>query len=67
MQLEVSKDIAKRIDSVSKEFGINKRQIIDRAILLYLETIKEYLNLRKEIKEWDNLSDEALINFEKAL
>ncbi len=67
MQLEVSKDIAKRIDSISKEFGMNKRQIIDRAILLYLETIKEYLNLRKEIKEWDNLSDEALINFEKAL
>ena len=67
MQIQIPKDTSKEIEKASKLLGIKEQEIIDRAILLYLDNISKYLNLMNEMKEWDTLSDEALINFEKAL
>ena len=67
MQIEIAKDTSKKVDQVSRLLGIGESQLIDRAILLYLDKISKYLNLKKEMNEWDSLSDEALINFEKSL
>jgi len=67
MQIEIPKDTSKKIDKASKLLGIKDKKLIDRAILLYLDNISKYLELKKEIGEWDYLSDEALINFEKSL
>ena len=67
MQIEIPKDVSKKIEEASKLFGVKKQQLIDKAILLYLDNISRYINLKKEMKEWDYLSDEALINFEKSL
>jgi len=67
MQIEIPKETLKKIDDVSKKLGIKKQQLVDRAISLYLDNISKYLNLKKQMKEWDYLSDEALLNFEKSL
>ena len=67
MQIEIAKDTSKKVDQVSRLLGIGESQLIDRAILLYLDKISKYLNLKKEMNEWDSLSDKALINFEKSL
>ena len=67
MQIEIPKDTSRKIEEVSKKLGIKKQHLIDKTILLYLDNISKYLDLKKEMKEWDYLSDEALINFEKPL
>ena len=65
--IELKNYTSKKINEASKILGIKEDQLIDRAILVYLDTINKYLNLKKEMREWESLSDEALINFEKSL
>jgi len=67
MQIEIPKDTSIKINRASLILGIKEKELIDRAILLYLDNISKYLSLKQEMKEWDLLSDEALMNFEKSL
>jgi len=67
MQIALEKDTSNKIDKASKLLGIEKTELIDRAILVYLDNLSKYLELKEEIKSWDALSDEALSNFEKSL
>ena len=67
MQIEIAKDTSKKVDKVSKLLGIGERQLVESAILLYLDKISKYLNLKKEMNQWDSLSDKALMNFDISL
>ena len=67
MSIQISKGINKKIKEASKILGLEEEEIVDRAILLYLDNIEKYLELKKEFKEWDKLSDEALESFERKL
>ncbi|MEK6862232.1 MAG: hypothetical protein AABY07_09795 [Nanoarchaeota archaeon] len=67
MQIELQKDTSQKIEKASKILGIKEKELIDRALLLYLDSISKYIELKKEFKDWDELSDEALTNFEKSL
>jgi len=67
MEVVIAKDTSVKIKEVSEALGIEKEEVVDRAILLYLDNIDKYLDLKKEMKEWDALSDEALHDFEKLL
>lgn len=67
MEIEIQKDTSEKVGKASELLGIGKEEIIDRALLLYLDNLSKYLDLKEEIKEWDSLSDEALENFEKSL
>lgn len=66
MQVQIPKDIDRKLKEASIVFGIREDEIIDRAILLYLDNIQKQLELKKELKAWDELSDEALGNFERS-
>mgnify|MGYP001600816816 CR=1 FL=1 len=67
MEIEVPKDTTEKISKASKILGIKREELVDRAVLLYLDTMSRYLDLKQEMKEWDKLSGEAIINFEKSL
>ena len=67
MQVEISKDTSEKLEKISKTLGVKERDVIDRAVLLYLDQIRKHASLKREMREWDFLSDEALENFEKAL
>ena len=67
MQIQISKDTNKKIREASKILGLEEEEIVYRAILLYLDNIEKYIELKKEYKEWDKLSDEALANFESSI
>ena len=67
MQIQIPKEMSERLVKVSDILGFKKEEIVDRAILFYLDTIQKQLDLKQELKEWDILSDEALKNFEKSL
>ena len=63
----LNKWIEKDIKDASKVLGINDKKLIDRAIIVYLDAIQKQIDLKREMKLWDELSNEALINFEKSL
>jgi hypothetical protein len=67
MQIEISRDTSKKVNDVSRLLGIRNKKLIDRALLFYLDSIQKQLDLKKEMNIWDELSDEALVNFEKSL
>ena len=66
MEIEISKDTSKKVNRASKTLGMNEKELIDRAILVYLDSRRSYLELKDELKAWDLLSDEALLDFEKS-
>ena len=67
MQIEIPKDTLIKINNISELLGIKKDELVGRAILLYLDNLSKYLELKQEMHDWDILSDEALLNFEKSL
>lgn len=67
MEIELPKDVNKKLSEVSDFLNLEEEEIVNRALLLYLDNIEKYIELKKELKAWDKLSDEALENFERDL
>lgn len=67
MEIELSKDMMKKLSNVSSVLGVKNKDVINRALLYYLDTISKQLELKKEMIEWDKLSDEALLKFDKLI
>lgn len=67
MHIDIEKGTSIKLDKVSELLGMKREKLVDRAILLYLDNLSKYLDLKQEMKEWDILSDEALQNFEQSL
>lgn len=67
MEIELSKDMAKKLSNVSSVLGVKNKDVVNRALLFYLDTISKQLELKKEMIAWDKLSDEALLKFDKLI
>ena len=67
MEIKISKDLINELKKVSGNLGFDKEKIVERALLFYLNAIRNQLELNKEFNELDELSDEALVNFENSL
>ena len=67
MEIEITKDLDKKLSEISKELGLDKEEVVNRALLLYMDSINTMLLLKKEMNIWDKLSDEALEKFEMGL
>lgn len=67
MQIEIQKETSEKLEKTARLLGLKKNELADKALLLYLDSISKHAALKREMKEWDFLSDEALANFEKAL
>ena len=65
MQVQISKEFDAEIKQAAKALGFEDKKIVERALLFYLDAVKEHLELKREFREWDALSDEALARFEK--
>lgn len=67
MEVELSKDTAEQVATVAKLLKVKQGDVVSRAIQTYLDTLHQCLDLKKEMKILDTLSDEALANFELML
>ncbi|MFH1649244.1 MAG: hypothetical protein ABIA93_01720 [Candidatus Woesearchaeota archaeon] len=67
MKIDIAPNISKRISKASKTLGVDEKRVVERAILLFLDDISKQGTLKRELAEWDALSDEALTNFERSL
>ena len=67
MEVKISREIKEKLKDASEKLGFNENEIVERAVLIYLDMIKKQIDLSKEFKDWDKLSDEAIVNFENSL
>lgn len=67
MPIVVEKKIQKNIREISRQMGIKEKELVDRAILLYLESVRKILDAEKEFSAWDALSDESLYELARRL
>ena len=65
MQIEIPKEVSKNMEKASQELGLDKKELIARAITLYLHSIQEHIDLKYEIEAWEKAGIEDSINFEK--
>ena len=57
----------KDIKIASQALGISKNDLVNRALILYLDSVRGMLDLETEFKSWDDLSDESLQNMSAGL
>ncbi len=67
MQVNFHNQTMARLKQVSQVIGIREENLIQRAVLYYLDAIQKQAELIDEMNAWDSLSDESLMNFEEML
>ncbi|MBI2542088.1 hypothetical protein HYV80_05250 [Candidatus Woesearchaeota archaeon] len=67
MEIELSRDMKGKLSRVSSILGVKDKDLVNRAILFYIDTISKQVELKKEIFAWDKLSDEALAKFDRLI
>jgi hypothetical protein len=67
MELILNESLELKITNASSILGFRKQDIIQKALVFYLDSINSQLELKNEFNNWDILSDEALTFFENAL
>ena len=55
MKIEIPKEIEKKLKETEKIMGIDKKEVVMRALILYLDLVNKEKELLKEIEAWQNL------------
>ena len=63
----VEVEFDERLNMFSNEFDCSKEELVKRAVLFYIESMRQKENFEDELRMWDKLSDDALIKFEEEL
>jgi hypothetical protein len=63
MEIELTKDVMRNVKIASEELGISEKEVVVRAVLLYLRNVKEFEALQEEMKEWEEAGIEDANNF----
>ena len=67
MQVNFHNQTMARLKQVSQVIGIREENLIQKAVLYYLDTIRKQPELIDDIAVLNSLSDESLVNFEEML
>lgn len=67
MEVEISEDVSKRVNEASRILGLNKKELINRAVRLYLHNILEEEKLKEDLEAWEMAGIEDLKKFEEQI
>ena len=67
LEIEIPKRTEMELDEASRITGMKRQEIINKALLHYAEELKKMVELKKEMKAWDDISDEDFEKFEGEL
>ena len=67
MNINLTGAMDTQLKLASKRLGFKEQEIVQRALLFYLDSLEKEMDLKQELSEWDSLSDEALLRFENSL
>lgn len=65
MEVKLAKGMREKIEETAHALGMNELEVINHAILFYLDSIEKNVQLRNEFQAWERLSDEAWGNLDK--
>lgn len=63
----VPKELKKTVRSAARDFGVTENDIMTNAVLFYLATVKKNMNLKDELRMWDDASAADLAALEHSL
>jgi len=63
-KINIPKNLIREMNNAAKNFGVSKDDFLLSAVLYYLKSIKERIELKKELEQWERISDADLIKFE---
>lgn len=63
----IPKKLEKELKDVSHNFGISQEDFLTNAVLYYLKTFKDKMDLKKELEMWARASEEDFLKFENSL
>ena len=67
MKITMQKKLEQEIRRASEVMGVDEQELAERAMRFYLASIHQELELEQELHAWDQVSDEALLNMERAM
>ena len=65
--INLPKQINSKIKIASKSLGISRDAFAVNAVLFYLQNLKNRIDLKEELRMWDEASNNDLLTFEKSL
>jgi len=63
--INISDKLKRELKKMSQKLGISQEDLLSEAILYYLQTLKNLIDLRRELEIWEKTSDIDLVKFEK--
>ena len=66
MKVIVRKQLKKDMEWASRIMGLNEQELAQRALRFYLASIQQEVELESESRAWERISDEALLNMDRA-
>jgi len=66
MKVITHEKLKKDMKRASRIMGINEQELAQRAMRFYLASIQQEMELEKESRAWEQISDEALLNMDRA-
>lgn len=67
MRVQVKNNLYQEIKKTSHIIGIDEKEFVDRALMVFLQSIQQTVFFKQELQAWDALSDEAFVNMEQSL
>jgi hypothetical protein len=67
MKITMHKQLEQEMRRASEVMGVSEEELAERAMRFYLASIHQELELEQELQAWDQVSDEALLNMERAM
>ncbi len=63
--ITLPKTIEKELRDASHDFGISRKDFLTNAVVYYLKTLRNQIDLKKELEMWDKISEQDYLKFEK--
>jgi hypothetical protein len=63
--INISDKLKRELKKMSQKLGISQEDLLSEALLYYLQTLKNLIDLRRELEIWEKTSDIDLVKFEK--
>ncbi len=67
MEIEITEDTSENIEKASRQLGVDKKELIRRAVRFYLHNIIEDEGLNTELEAWENAGIKDVEKFEEQL
>jgi len=65
--VSVPKNLKKTVRGAARDFGVTENEIMTNAVLFYLAAVKKNMDLKDDLRMWDDASAADFAAFERSL